>query len=232
MHRLLLVIAILLGYGMCLSQEQIANDSSSVTVRHFSSTIITGYKADPAFQYDRIIEPPKSVWDRFWEWFWQKIAQTIGSKQGGRIFNTVLILLAAAILTFFIIKLTGMQNAGLFGKKNTGNALDYSIHDENIHTIDFDAAIHEAVEKRNFRFAVRLLYLQTLKYLTDQKLINWQLNKTNITYVQELNGTAYQQSFTDLTFQFENNWYGDLPIEESEFIQVKDHFYQFNRQLK
>lgn len=232
MHRLLLMIAILLGCDICLSQEQITYDSSSVTVRKFSNATITGYKADPAFQYDRIIEPPKSVWDRFWEWFWQKVAQTIGSKQGGRIFNIILILLAAAILAFFIIKLTGMQNAGLFGKKNTGNALDYSIHDENIHAIDFDAALHEAVEKRNFRFAVRLLYLQTLKYLTDRKLINWQLNKTNVTYVQELNGSAYQQSFRDLTFQFENNWYGDLPIEESEFIQVRDHFYQFNRQLK
>jgi len=232
MRRLLLVLVVLIIYDTCLSQEQITNDSSSVTVRNFSSATITGYKADPAFQYDRIIEPPKSVWERFWEWFWQKVAQTIGSKQGGRIFNIIIILLAAAILTFFIIKLTGMQNAGLFGKKNTGNALDYSIHDENIHTIDFDAAIHEAVEKRNFRFAVRLLYLQSLKLLTDRRLINWQVNKTNVTYVQELKDSAYQQGFRDLTFQFENNWYGDLPIEESEFIHVKDHFNQFNRQLK
>lgn len=232
MHRSLLIIVILLGYDMCLSQEQISNDSSTITVRHFSSAAITGYKADQDFQYDRIIEPPKSVWDRFWEWFWQKVAQTIGSRQGGRIFNIILILLAAAILTFFIIKLTGMQNSGLFGKKNTGNALDYSIHDENIHTINFDAAIQEAVDKKNYRVAVRLLYLQCLKLLTDRRLINWQVNKTNVTYVQELSGSTYQQSFRDLTFQFENNWYGDLPIEESEFIQVKDHFNQFNRQLK
>lgn len=232
MHRLLLMIFILLECDICLSQEQIANDSSAVKVRHFSSATITGYKADPTFQYDRIIEPPKSVWDRFWEWFWQKVAQTIGSKQGGRIFNIILILLAAAILAFFIIRLTGMQNAGLFGKKNIGNTLDYSIHSENIHTIDFDAAIQEAVEKRNFRFAVRLLYLQSLKYLTDRRLINWQVNKTNVTYVQELNGSAYQQGFRNLTFQFENNWYGDLPIEENEFIQVRNHFNQFNRQLK
>ena len=232
MQRLLLVIAILLGCGICLSQEHIANDSSPVTVRQFLPVTISGYKADPAFQYDRIVEPPKSVWDRFWEWFWGKVAQTIGSRQAGKIFNVILVSLAAGILAFFIFKLTGMQNAGLFGKKNTGNALDYSTHDENIHAIDFDAAIQEAVEKRNFRFAVRLLYLQTLKYLTDRKLINWQLNKTNVTYIQELNGSVYQQGFRNLTFQFENNWYGDLPIEESEFIQVKNHFNTFNRQMK
>lgn len=231
MQRLPVVMLILLSYHLILAQEKVANDSSAITARNFVPAAINKYKSDPAFKYERIVEPPRSLWHRFWEWFWQKVAEIIGSEEGGRAVNIILILLATGILVFFIFKLTGMSNAGLFGKKNAGNKLDYSIHDENIHEIDFESAISEAIENKKFRFAVRLLYLQSLKHLTDRRLINWQLNKTNVTYVQELKGNSYQQSFRDLTFQFENNWYGDIPIEENEFHQVRNLFIQFNRQL-
>ena len=120
---------------------------------------------------------------------------------------------------------------GLFGKKNKEETLDYSVMEDNIHTINFEAAIEQAIADKNFRFAVRLLYLQTLKNLTHAGLINWQVNKTNVAYVEELNGNEYQQHFRRLTRQFENNWYGYLPIEEKEFGAVIDHFNQFNQKL-
>jgi hypothetical protein len=103
---------------------------------------------------------------------------------------------------------------------------------EDIHAIDFDRAIQDAIDTRNFRMAVRLLYLQSLKNLADRGLINWQLNKTNIAYVHELDNHEFQQTFRDLTFQFEINWYGDVPIDENEFGSVRDQFNRFKRQLQ
>lgn len=231
MQRFLLIIFIIFFQQISFAQEQIMFDTSSVAVRKFEPGKIEAYKAEPAFQYERIIEPPKSLWDRFWDWFWKKFMSLLGTEEGGRAFNTMLILVAIGILVFFIMKLTGMTNAGLFGKKNKENALDYSLMDENIHAIDFDTAIQEAIDQKNFRFAVRLLYLQSLKNLADRGLINWQINKTNVAYVHELNASAHQQNFRNLTFQFENNWYGDLPIEENEFMAVREQFNQFKRQL-
>ena len=124
-----------------------------------------------------------------------------------------------------------MTNIGLFGKENKEEALGYFVVEENIHAINFDAAIEKAIADKNFRFAVRLLYLQTLKNLAGIGLINWQVNKTNIAYVEELNGNIHQAGFRNLTRQFEKNWYGYLPIEESEFRQVMNHFNQFNQKL-
>lgn len=215
-----------------MAQEQVVIDSSFIYKRNFSAEKIRAYKNDRHFQYDKIIEPPKSWVERIWNWILIKINKLFSNKGTARAFNWFIIILASLVLLFFILRLTGMTGTGLFGKKNRGEKMRYNIGDENIHGIDFEAAIQHAVESRNFRLAVRLLYLQSLKKLTDNGLINWQLNKTNIAYVKELQGTAYHQHFGHLTFQFENNWYGDLPINETEFEKVSDQFNQFNRQLK
>jgi hypothetical protein len=50
---------------------------------------------------------------------------------------------------------------------------------ENIHEIDYDQDIKEAIAAGNYSLAVRLLYLQTLKTLSDNALIKWNINKTN-----------------------------------------------------
>jgi hypothetical protein len=201
-----------------------------VQVRSLNAEKMNAYKADKDFQYERYKEPPKSLWDRFWDWVWNKIGQLLGTQGGSAAVQTILIVLAIAMLVFFILKLTGMTKVGLFGRK-TGNGLDYTESEENIHTINFEEAIEKAIASGNLRLAVRLLYLQSLKKLADNGFINWQLNKTNIAYVAELSNTAYQPAFSNLTLQFESNWYGDIPIDTAEFDAVRDQFNQFNRQL-
>ncbi|MBC7721785.1 MAG: DUF4129 domain-containing protein, partial [Pedobacter sp.] len=101
-----------------------------------------------------------------------------------------------------------------------------------IHGIDFNAAIDAAIAKNNYRIAIRLLYLQTLKLLTDSDLIDWKINKTNTTYVQELSGHQQQYSFAQLTNYFDKAWYGETNIEAAEFDQLKQLFYQFQKQIK
>ena len=231
MRRTLIILSLLFFPAWLIAQTEIRYDTASVSVRKFSPAAIKSYKENPVFQYDRIIEPPRSLWDRFWDWFWSKIAQLFSSKESWSLIRTILVILASAILLFFILKLLGMTNAGLFGKENKNDAPGYSITEEDIHSINFEAAIQEAVNEGNFRFAVRLLYLQSLKKMADLGLINWQLNKTNIAYLQELSGSKHYRHFTHLTVQFENNWYGDLPIEENEFRAVRDQFTAFNQQL-
>jgi hypothetical protein len=233
--RLFLVIISLFFMHSGMAQyrrhpEDILNDSSVVITRAFSAEKMHAYKSNQDFQYNRYKEPPISFWDRFWGWFWGKIANLLSTKGGLTIFQTVFILLAVLVLGFFVYKLTGMNKAGLF-KRNAGDVSGYSVADEDIHSINFEQAIADAIKNNNYRLAVRLLYLQSLKRLTDKNLINWQLNKTNIAYVQELQGSNYQSAFSNLTLQFENNWYGDMPIDNTEFNEVYEQFNQFNRQL-
>jgi hypothetical protein len=231
MLRLIQTIVIILLCQFSSAQEQVVFDTSSVPVRLFPVSAINKYKANPDFQYNITIEPAKSLWDRFWDWFWGKVGNILETEAGQNTFKAILITLAVGVLVFFILKLNGMSNIGLFGKKNREEALGYSILEDDIHSINFDEAIEQAVNDKNLRIAVRLLYLQTLKNLTDRGLISWQVNKTNVDYVAELNGNEHQQMFRNLTLQFEYNWYGDLPIEENQFFVVMNQFNQFNQKL-
>lgn len=213
------------------AQHKIVYDTTGIAMRHFASDRLEKYRSDQDFNYDRLPEPALSVWDRLWAWIFKMVGDIFSFKDGQRLLRIFFILIAVAILVFFILKITGMTNMGLFGKKNMGERLGHSLLDDNIHTINFDIAIQQAIEAGNYRLAVRLLYLQSLKNLADLQLINWQLNKTNFAYVYELNGRSYQQPFIELTSQFETNWYGDIPIEAQEFGRVRNKFDLFNRQL-
>jgi hypothetical protein len=212
-------------------QGGISYDSASVQLRHVTGNRLSSFKSDPHFQYDKIVEPPVSLWDRFWNWIWSLIGRFFESSAGGVILNWLIIPVAVGIIVFFIIKVTGMTDGRLFRKKNLDQGLGFTTLDEDIHAIDFDSAIQRAVDSRNFRLAVRLLYLQSLKLLTDQGKINWQINKTNLAYWQELSGMPYQESFFELTRQFEYNWYGNWPPTETAFVDLRKTFGEFNRQL-
>ncbi len=229
--RFLTIIIILFFYQPSFAQRELRIDSSTISVRQFSQPEINKYRSDLDFQYDKITEPPVSLWDRFWEWFWNKIGDILSTEAGRNTFLGVLGVIALIILALFIAKLTGMAKGGLFNKKNNETDLAFVVLEDDIHSINFETAIETAINDKNFRFAVRLLYLRTLKNLADVGLIQWQVNKTNIKYLEELSGNPLRKTFQDLTLQFENNWYGDLPIKEIEFYSVRDLFNQFNNQI-
>jgi hypothetical protein len=231
MQRFLLILLLSMCFAVTRAQNNLPYDTTPLSARSFASGAMRDYKSDPQFQYERISEPPTSLWSRFWEWFWNKVGEIFSTGTGRNTLKIILTLIASSIVVYFVIKLTGMNNTGLFGKASKAHPFGYSVSEEDIHSINFDAAIQEAVDHANFRLAVRLLYLQSLKNLADGGLIQWKINKTNIAYVQELSGSKYHQSFYGLTEQFENNWYGDLPINENEFANVRNQFNNFNRQL-
>jgi hypothetical protein len=201
-----------------------------VEVRNFSQHDLSAYKGDRAFQYDRINEPPKSLWNRIVNWIFSRINllfQRIGS--GGAL-SWILLILAAGIVVFCLIKISGMTDGGIFGKQST-KKMEYVVNDENIYSINFDEAIQQAVANRNFRLALRLMYLQVLRNLAEKEIIEWKINKTNLAYLAELTNTDYHADFSQLTKHFENSWYGDVPITESELSILKPLFANFSRQL-
>ncbi|MBC8034239.1 MAG: DUF4129 domain-containing protein [Chitinophagaceae bacterium] len=232
MRYCFLIIAALLGQLAGNAQEPLVYDSSRIEVRNFSKEALQNYRNDSQFQYERINLSSPSWFDRFIQAIVEMLESLFNSSPGSRTVRVILIILAIGVLVFFIFKITGMTGSSLMNKKNRGEHIPYVVGEENIHAIDFEESIRLATESRNFRLAVRLLYLQALKRLTDRGLIQWQVNKTNHAYLQELGGTRYQQHFGELTRQFENNWYGNLPINENEFGSVNSQFNQFNRQLK
>lgn len=208
-------------------------DSSKVNVRRFNENALDKYRADKEYQYnDKSIGNELSFWDRFWMWFWRTLFGSLSISPGFAGFlKYFFLILAVGALIFFVMKLLGMDMGSLLLGKSRKTPLAYTESAENIHEINFDEEIEKAISNHNYRLAVRLLYLRSLKQLSDNGLIQWLPEKTNSAYVYELNNPSVRQSFVSLTRQFEYVWYGGFNIDGAAFGNINQLFQNFKKQL-
>ncbi|MGZ4056858.1 MAG: hypothetical protein ACXVDZ_08530 [Bacteroidia bacterium] len=206
---------------------KIVTDSSKTEIRKLSDEEQKKLLDNTDYKYDRVGPAPKSVWERFTEWFWrtiEKIFSTKGGKIGFNIFKFILIIAVIVIIIFLLLK---NDVRALFYGKSASVQIDFSEFEENIHTINFDVLIDEAISKKDFRKAVRLHFLKLLKELTDNNLIKWQIDKTNNDYSIELANSKYSSQFKELALLYEYIWYGDFQLDESNFKATISKFKDF-----
>lgn len=202
------------------------DDRSTIRARYPAADKLAGYRRDRDYQYDRDTTPPESVFGKFWAWLSEKITNLLRSKAYRNVGQYLVLLVMAGLTVWLLYKAEVL--GFLFPKKAATDPLNYENLSENIHEISFGERIDEALAQRNYRLAVRLLYLRTLKQLADQNLIAWQPNKTNRQYAHELAKSPLRPDFEALTTQFEFVWYGNFSIDERDFGQLADQFNQFN----
>ena len=133
-------------------------------------------------------------------------------------------------MLYVILKLVGVDITSVFrGTKNAN--LPFSVHEENIHEMNFETLIDEALEKQEFRKAIRLVYLFALKKLNDEHFIDWKPGKTNHDYLDELTNDSVKNSFEELVYLFEYTWYGNFSVERPVFKIAKEHLTKLTQQL-
>lgn len=133
-----------------------------------------------------------------------------------------------ALLIWFL----STSNIRLFRKKpKQVNEETQEYTTDNIFEINFDRDIQQAIDAKNFRLAVRLMYLRTLRDLSDRKLISYTHEKTNSDYLFQLAGTTYYKNFFRLTRSFDYTWYGQFELSQDSFGVIQNDFSSFKQQL-
>lgn len=210
---------------------EVLYDSSAVTVRKPSAEKQQELFSDSDFLYDKKGKPPSTFWDRVMEWFNDFIRELLSSR-GGEIFTEVFkYLLIAASLVFIVILLLKNDVRMLFYKKGREVKMEYDEWTEDINKIDFDKLIDEAIAAKNFRRAVRLYFLKTLKLLSDKNLIEWKPEKTNYDFYMELKEDRFKNDFRNVSILYDYVWYGDFNIGRQEFDAASEQFKRFNRYI-
>lgn len=134
---------------------------------------------------------------------------------------TVIIL----VIAFSISKIFGSNFSGIFIKnKKTTKENGFNYGNDDIHKIDFEKEIKNAIKNQNFRLATRFLYLKLLKVLNEIEYISWQPGKTNSSYQYELEDTNISNSFKRLSGIYEYSWYGHFELNQAEFEQLSGKF--------
>jgi hypothetical protein len=199
-------------------------DSSRIALRGVPDSLFDRYRSDNDFDYNREQREPESLWNRFLRWLYRTFERLLGGGENvGTVAEWIGYAIAAAAVAYVIYVLWKGDVRSLLRGGNRARVSPFAELDENIHEMNFDALIEEAVNARQYKRAVRLLYLKGLKVLADRGAINWRKDKTNRDYLHELRESPVRASFADATFLFEYVWYGDMPINESIFRSIREN---------
>lgn len=205
-------------------------DSTALHMRQFDAKQLKAYQSERAFNYDELAPASESLWERFWKWFWRLVESLFGNETSGRILKYIVLGAFVALVIFLLVKLAGIE-LFQFSKKSKALTVPYHEVQENIHEINFNEEIEKATQQGNYRLAIRLFYLLSLKQLTDRQLIHWLPEKTNQVYLEEIENENTKARFAVLTRQFEYVWYGDFQLSKEAFMPVRLSFEQFNTEL-
>ena len=140
-------------------------------------------------------------------------------------------LLAIGFIVFVLYKL--FLGEGMFKKEPSKNKPVNPEGEEAILSpAGYDRLIYEAIQTKNFRLAIRFLYLQALQNLTLIGAVQFTPDKTNYEYVKELFNKSYQNDFASLTLNYEYVWYGRFDINEDLFVRLRKDFNQFHQKIQ
>lgn len=183
---------------------------------------IEKYLNDSRFNYRREKVENPEWWERFKDWLAymiSELSQGVGKVTNMGIIGYVIIIVIILSIVALIIKLTGVNYIALLGMKKVDTP-DIDIYSEDVNTMNFDSLIRQAVKNRNYRLATRFLYLKNLKLLSDNEIITWNINKTNISYLYEITNPNLQSLYRDISLIFDYVWYGEFKVSDTEYAEI------------
>lgn len=203
--------------------QESSDISTPVEVRQFDGQKLEDYRSDSDFQYE-LAKPEEEgalarLWTRIQNWF----LRILGSGTASTIWDIAWRVGVVAAFVYFIIKLFGVEVTTLF-KPNKVNKLDYEVNEEQLHNINFEEEISKALGEKQWRFAIRLIYLNALKLMGDSGLLKVKKGKTNRDYLYEISGKNVEKDFERLSFIFDYTWYGHFEANDAIAAEAQDHF--------
>jgi Domain of unknown function (DUF4129) len=201
--------------------------SEPLVLRTMSDSMVTAWKSDPAFEYANDPE----YWRR------EKIEGPRGDSNldrvlASRAFEYFLLCLLGAGLLYAIIRIIADNRLQLFYRSpkrvRSGKAEEAgeAIQD------DLEGQLTHFIQTKEYRQAVRFLFLKTLRLLNDRGMIRYHRDGTNQEYGQQLAVTPQGAPFRDLTTIYEKVWYGEFPLGDVLFARLRQYFEDFYKNVR
>lgn len=146
-----------------------------------------------------------------------------------KILGYVAILLLIGAIIYYLAKNAMQREPAL--QKTAGDSLLYANpHIDEINEDDIERLLREALERGDFRAAIRLYYIRLLKSLHSSGYITWKKDKTNRDYATELSAVPFTRDFRKLMVAYEIIWYGERTPSAEEFKKLQGNFSELQNQ--
>lgn len=146
--------------------------------------------------------------------------------------KTIAYILVIGFLLFVIYRIVVVNNLFLAGrskrlKEEEGEELEEEITPGNI-----DDKIRQAIDAKDYRSAIRYLYLKGLQVLDDKGWISYHAQATNHDYVYQVNKFPVAGDFRFLTQVYDYVWYGEFAVNDEQFTRLHSDFQRFYQAVK
>lgn len=221
--KALLIILILFAVnGPLTAQSSGSQGAVPQELREYDTDKIKELIESGDFDY---IAPPTetpSLFNRVWDYFMSFLESIFRAATGTPFGKALLYIGGFFLLMVAIIKLLGMNVKDVFYKSSDKGTTDFEFMEENIHELDFEKLLSEALEKEDHRLAIRVTYLKTLKHMSDCFVVDWEPGKTNYEYLYEIDDERLKTSFKDLSYYFDYAWYGDFEVGQAIYQKASE----------
>ena len=123
-----------------------------------------------------------------------------------------------------VVYFLASNKINIFSRRAARSVVEEAGAEEGLQHINYDSLLQKYINEKNYRLAVRVLYLQLLKIMNEKEVIVFQPQFTNAHYLQQLYNTPLYNSFFVVTRHYEYIWYGEFAITEASFQKIQSDF--------
>jgi hypothetical protein len=151
----------------------------------------------------------------------------------GFFMSTIFPFLLGGFVIYVIVKVLLGSEFKLWNKtvKSQKMAKKLIYEDEDIHEINLDTLLQQAIANKDFRLAIRYYYLSSLKTLSNKQVIDYHKDKTNSDYLFEIENTTMRTNFSYLSYVYSYVWYGEFPVDETSFKVAENKYQSFLKSI-
>jgi len=231
----LLFISAFGGFAQQKPPKKLLLDTTYIKIKQFNGNHLKKYKKQKDFVYNQD-RREKNILEKIYQWanrvFQKFLTWLFGVEKATGLISTFfralpyfILALCLFIITKFFIKL----NTNSLTRQSMAKKGEILLFDEEklLKSENLDELLNQAIADNNFRLAIRYEYLKILKYLSQLKLIDWQVQKTNDDYYSELSQQALKPMFKQSTLLYDYVWYGNFKINQNHYAKIKVTLDQF-----
>lgn len=178
------------------------------------------WQAKPDYDYNAALKVPEF---NLFAWIKSVLNELMYELFGSRIVNDygdVILITILVVIVLLLLWFVYKKNPGLFMFSGKQKTLPYAVTEDSIYGVDFPAEIADALQRKDYREAVRLQYLYTLKDFDDCKAISWQPHKTPTQYIYELKPESLRAEFRQMTTLFLRVRYGNFDADNTTYEEL------------
>ena len=220
--------SLFLFFGNAIGFSQVQSDSLFHNSRKFGN--LKEKYTDNDFNYIEKTKIDTSAWDRFWSAVGQFLRDLFDFGNGAKALSgieiamKIIAFLVIIFVIYLIVKVIINKEGGRIFGKSAKKIKVSEITEEDIHSMDFSSAITKAKNEKNLRLANRYYYLWLLKSFSDKEIIEWDIEKTNADYLNEISNLELKNEFQFLSYVYEHSWYGEFDLTKTDFERTETTF--------